>query len=63
MKTILTLAEALEKCTKTMVILRLDIQYNQLTETYTGRLTLGDTIESDYKLIYDISENGTITRV
>lgn len=58
METILTLAKALEKTSK-KDILRLDIQYNIITEEYSGTLTLGDGI-SGMNHEFLIYEDGSI---
>lgn len=58
METILTLARALEKTSK-KEILRLDIQYNVITEEYSGTLTLGDEI-SGLNHEFLICEDGSI---
>lgn len=55
MNTIITLANALAAAAKTD-IRRLDIQYNEKTEVYSGRCWLYDTI-------FDIHEDGTIDKV
>lgn len=56
MNTIITLANALATAAHAE-IKRLDIQYNDKTEEYSGRVWLSTGIES----IFDIHENGTIT--
>ena len=55
MNTIMILATALAKAAKSD-IRRLDIQYNEKTEVYSGRCWLYDTI-------FDIHEDGTIEKV
>lgn len=56
METIIILAKALSEAAKSE-ILRLDIQYNDKAETYTGRVWLS----SDPKAIFDVHEDGTVT--
>ena len=59
MDTINILADALARASR-LDILRLDIQYNNKTETYTGRVVLGYGKECSSWIIYDIHDNGTI---
>ena len=63
MNTIFTLAEALCKVS-IMSIIRMDIQYNTVTELYSGRVWLGDPeADLDTQFIYDICEDGEIHKV
>ena len=61
--TIIKLAKTLEECSDCPVI-RLDIQYNTNTELYSGRCWIGDLdMEIEPHFIYDICEDGTISKV
>ena len=59
MDTITILADALARVSK-LDILRLDIQYNNETESYTGSVILGYGRDLQDWLKYDIHDNGTI---
>ena len=59
METITILADALARASK-LDILRLDIQYNKETESYTGSVILGYGRDLQDWLEYDIHDNGTI---
>ena len=59
MDTITILADALARASK-LDILRLDIQYNNETESYTGSVILGYGRDLQDWLEYDIHDNGTI---
>ena len=58
MKTILILAEALEKSAHGCSIARLDIQYNEKDEMYTGHLVLTGNMTLEFIL----GEDGCITK-
>ena len=60
MDTIITLAKALAAVGHTD-ILRLDIQYNYMTESYKGRVTLD--ISATVCGVFDIYDDGTIKRI
>ena len=59
MDTINILADALARASR-LDILRLDIQYNNKTDIYTGRVVLGYGKELSSWIVYDIHDNGTI---
>lgn len=58
METIMILVNALAKAAHAEVS-RLDIQYNTISELYSGRVWLDNTL----KLVFDVCEDGTITKV
>lgn len=62
MNTIMIMAEALAKASK-LDIIRLDMNYNNISDLYRGRVTLGnqDTIET--RFVFDICEDGTVEKV
>ena len=62
METILTMARALEKASKHDII-RLDMQYNTNDDGFCGRVTLGDMNTLETYFVYDIHDDGTITKV
>ena len=62
LKVITTLAEALSKA-YAADIMRLDIQFNNKTDCYTGYLLLGDNSLFEVFGEYSICDDGTVTRV
>lgn len=63
METIITLANALVKCSKHLTIIRLDIQYNRNTELYNGYCVLGFADDLKERFTYNICENGEILKL
>jgi len=67
METILIMAKALEKASKNMSIDTLDMQYNTISDDYTGYVTLtwvdhGEW-NRDIQSKYVIKTDGTVTRL
>lgn len=67
METIMIMARALEKASKNMCIDSLDIQYNTISDDYTGYVTLTwvdhGIWDRDIEIKYMIKTDGTISKL